>query len=118
KKIPELMAKGKDTNLTLLELDGIKDYKKKLDATTWQSFMGQVAQAVMESSMDGESAADLDDGKYMVLQDGAEQKSLLEKKLQEIAGSYDLGDALNVKSKTVESDLPNLSEREATRAIL
>lgn len=118
KKIPELMASGKDANLTLLELDGIKDYQKKLDTNTWQSLMGQIAQAVMDSSMDGESAADLDDGKYMVLQEGAEQKTLLEKRLHEIASLYDMGEAFDIKSKTVEGDLPNLTEREATRAIL
>ncbi len=118
KKIPELMANGTDSNLTLLELGNIQKYQKKLDSRSWHDFMAQVAEAVMAASVDGETAAKLDNGKYVVLQDAAQNTSALEAQLEAIAQSYNLGDVFSVKAKTVEGDLPNLSEREATRAII
>lgn len=119
KKIPELIAKNQNGNLTMLEIGNMQHYQKKLDSNSWHDFMSQIGEAVMAASIDGETAASLNDGKYVVLQDAqAGNTSVLEGKLAEIAKTFNLGDVFSVKSKTVEGDLPSLSEREATRAII
>ncbi len=120
KKIPELIASGTNADVTLLELAGLKNQRGKLDSNNWSSFMNEIAEIVMESSIDGETAVSLDDEKYIILQDGEskDKAEKLEEKIMDVAKKFKMSDVINIKSKTVEGDLPNLTEREATRAII
>jgi PAS domain S-box-containing protein len=117
KKIPNMIAEGKDADLMLVELQGIADYKRSLDQGTWSKFMESIGDAVMASSVDGDMAASVKEGQYVIVKDKDASASNLHEKLQDIARNFNLSD-LDIKSKTVEGDLPDLTEREATRAIL
>lgn len=119
-KIPELMAAGSNADVTLLELEGLKAQRGRLDSNNWSSFMSSIAEIVMESSIDGAMAANLDDEKYVILQKAGTEENVaaIEKKIMDVAKKFKMGDVINIKSKTLEGDLPSLTEREATRAII
>lgn len=118
KKMPSLIAEGKDADLMLVELDGLSSYKDSLDTHTWNRFMESIGEAVMESSLDGDMAANVKEGQYVIVKDKESNASTLHQKLQDIARNFNLDDSFDIKSKTLEGDLPHLTEREATRAIL
>lgn len=118
KKIPDLVSSGTNADVTLLELAGLKNQRGKMDESSWQGLMQSIAQVVMDASMDGQTAAELEDGRYVLLQDAGSNSAALQEKIKKIADEYKLGDVLDVQSKKVEGDLPSLSDREATRAIL
>lgn len=115
KKIPELMASGKDADVSFLELNA---NKHAMNDESWRAFTSNIAQFVMEASVDGETAADLGDGRYMLVQDSKSGTEDLQSKIMDIAKQYKLDDVIDLKAKTIEGDLPNLSAREATRAIM
>ncbi len=120
KKIPELMAAGANADMTLLELAGLKEQQSKLDEDSWSSFMSSIAEVVMAASIDGETAASLEDGKYVILQEAGAKDvtATLEEKIKNVAKKFKMDDIIDIKSKTVEGDLSSLTEREATRAII
>ena len=119
KRIPELIARGKDIDLKLVQLDGLEGQKSKVGNESWQSFIADIGQVVLDASLDGEMAARLEDGKYVLVQGrGIEEGEDIEKKIIDIATFYNLGDAIDLKTKTIEGNLPSLSAREASRAIL
>lgn len=115
KKIPELISSGKDADVSFLEL---KTNKLKVKDQDWQAFTSNIAQFVMEASVDGEMAADLGNGRYMLVQDGNTDTEALQSKIMDMARHYKIDDLINLKAKKIEGDLPNLSAREATRAIM
>lgn len=118
KRIPELMAQGRNADVTLLQLDGLKKHKNKLDKDTWENFMSSIAETIMADSLDGETAANLEDGRYMIMREQGQGLNTLQDKLKEVAKSFNMQDAFTVQSKTMEGGLDELSEREAKRAIL
>ena len=116
KKIPEMMASGRNADLTFIELGGL-DRTKAVDGD-FDTFFEAVAATMMEHSLDGEAAADLQDGRYVLLQDRDKSPDALRDQIMDIARKFELGDVLDVKEKKIESDLPNLSARETSRAII
>lgn len=118
KRIPELMAQGRSADVTLLQLDGLKSYKNKLDKDTWENFMSSIAETIMAESLDGETAANLNEGRYMIMREKGRAIESLQDKLRAVAKEFDMQDAFSVQSKTMEGGLDDLSDREAKRAIL
>lgn len=117
-KIPELIASGTSADVTLVELAGLKDQRKQMDENSWNGLMQAIAQVVMDASLDGQMAAELKDGQYVLLQNANSNSDELQKKIKSVAEQYKLGDVLDIQSKKMEGDLPSLTDREATRAIL
>ncbi len=117
-RIPELVAGKKNVDVQVLQLAGMKNANGKLDANSWDGLTAAIAQLVMESSIGGDTAVKVDDEKYLLVKDAHDSDSKIQEKIKEIARRYNIEDAIDVQSKTMEGDLNALSAREASRAIL
>lgn len=117
-KIPALLDNKEHVDVQLLQLDGMHEQSRKLDQNTWSGLTAAIAQLVMESSIDGETAVKVDDEKYMIVKDAKNANVDIQKRIQEIAKQYNIEDSLNIQSKNIEGDLGALSAKEASRAIL
>lgn len=119
KKISNISATQQAVDVQVLQLEGMAKFQNQLDANTWAGLTAAIGQLMMESSLDGETAVKVDDEKYLLLKDGeTNQEEILQKKIMEIAEKYNIADAINLQSKSIEGDLSALSAREATRAVL
>lgn len=118
KRIPELLAQGKNVDVTLLQLDGLNKNKGKVDKDTWENFMSSIAQTIMGESLNGDTAAFLENGRYMIMQEQGQSLEGLEEKIFDVAKTFNMDGDLSIKSKTMEGGLNELSDREAKRAIL
>ena len=119
KKIPAMLAKHEDTHVQLLQLPGVETYKTKMGSDNWVNFMASIGQTIMEFSKDGESAVQIENGKYLLLKDSqSNAEELLNQKLMSLAKDYNIGDSLNIESKNIQADADTLTAKETTRAIL
>ena len=118
-KLPELMAAGEDIDIKLLELKGLSEAKRGLDTNNWEGLMDSLSEAMLEASIDGDMVTQLENNKYVLVQKAGENsQDALEGRLLDIAKRYVPEGAINVQSKNIEGNLPELSAREASRAIL
>lgn len=113
-----MLAKHEDTNVQLLQLQGVDTYKTKMGADNWVNFMESIGQTIMEFSKDGESAVHIENGKYLLLKDSQSNAGdLLNQKLMSLAKDYNIGDGLNIESKNIQAEANTLTAKETTRAI-
>lgn len=118
KKLSERIAKKKNTNLQMLELANIDAYKKEMSNAEWSDFVASMGQIIMAASLDGESAVQVDDGKYMLLNDEARTDKILEEKLSSLAKSYNVDIPLSIDTRDIRAAPDSLNARETTRAIM
>lgn len=118
KKLAERMAKRQDTNVQMLQLGNIDDFKKDMTDNSWAEFVSSLGQIIMTASLDGESAVKVDDGKYMLLNDDASDEAILHEKIAALAKSYNIDMPLDLNTHDITADPDALNARETTRAIM
>lgn len=110
---------GEDVSVTFIDLAQQAELQKKLTKDQWDSFVEKLNLTLRARSVDGQTAANLGNGKYGVLHDKSVSAEDLQTQIREISQSSDpTGHGIKVETKTVEGDLANLSEREASMALL
>lgn len=118
KKLAERMSKRQDTTVQMLQLSNIGDFKKEMEDSSWSEFVSSLGQIIMTSSMDGESAVKVDDGKYMLLNDDASDEKILHEKIAALAKSFNIDIPLDLATRDIVADPDALNARETTRAIM
>lgn len=118
KKLAERMSKRQDTNVQMLELSNIADFKKGLEDNSWADFVSSLGQIIMTASIDGETAVKLDDGKYMLLNDEASDETVLHEKITALAKKYHVDIPLDLDTRQITAAPDALNVRETTRAIM
>ena len=112
-------AEGKNLDVTFLEVDKIEEYKKGLSFEEANNFSENFQAILKEQSFQGNTASQVDDGKYAIIHDTEITPDFIEKKIQELVSrSSTKGEDVGLKSKTVEADMDSLNEREARRALI
>lgn len=110
---------GEDVDMTFIDLPGQAELRKKLTKDQWEQFTEKLSVTLRARSVDGQTAANLGDGKYGVVHDKSVNASELRRQIEEISVSSDpSGHGLKVDAKTVEGNLDQMSEREASMALL
>lgn len=110
---------GEDVDMTFIDLSQQAELQKKLTKEQWQNFTEKLSLTLRARSVDGQTAANLGDGKYGVLHDKSVTADDIKSQISEISKSSDpLGNGIKVETKTVEGNLETLSEREASMALL
>lgn len=110
---------GEDVDVTFIDLAQQAELQKKLTKDQWEGFVEKLNLTLRARSVDGQTAADLGNGKYGVLHDKSVTAEDLQNQIREISQSSDpTGHGIKVETKTVEGDLDALSEREASMALL
>ncbi len=108
-----------DLDLTLLDIIETDELKDRLGDKNWDAFIDGIGSLLRTKSIDGKTAAQIGDGRYSILHDKEIDSAYLSDQIAQLAKEIDPdGDAINVSSKTVTSELASLSERETTKALI
>lgn len=110
---------GQEVDMTLLDIPETQSVRERLGEEWWGKFTDTLTDVLGASSVDGQSAAMLKDGRYSVIHDRSISSEQLRAQLEALAREQDPeGQGVTVESKTVSADLKHLSEREATKALI
>ncbi|NCT41390.1 MAG: EAL domain-containing protein [Alphaproteobacteria bacterium] len=112
-------SKGKDLDITFLEMDKIEEYKETLSFEDANNFTEKLQSILKEQSFEGNTASQVDNNKYAIIHDAETTTDFIEVKIQALLKKFS-GDEQNlgIKSKTVDATLDKLNEREARRALI
>lgn len=114
-------ARAADENLdiTLLDIPGAEQIRERVGRDVWDKFTESITALLTTQSVDGQAAAMISDGRYSVIHDKKIDSDTLREQIQSIArAQQELGDDLEIVSKTVTAELAALSDREATKALI
>lgn len=118
KALEKAKLEGKEVDVTFLEVKKMDSLKENMDSSQWDSFTQSIADILVSSSIDGESAARMEDGKYCLVHDESISKDALQKQIQDISKESDpRGVGVEVGSMSIDADLVELNGREASRAL-
>jgi EAL domain-containing protein (putative c-di-GMP-specific phosphodiesterase class I) len=111
---------GKNLDVTFLEVDKINEYKKSLSFEDASNFSENFQALLKSQSFEGNTASQVDDGKYAIIHDTEITQDFIETKIQELVERSSNGEDKDVglKTKTIEADMSSLNEREARRALI
>lgn len=110
---------GKNLDVTFLDVEKLEEYKKGMSVDDANNFTDNFQAIIKEQSFEGNTASQVEEGKYAIIHDTEITPEFIEKKIQELVGrtASDV-DGVGLKSKTVEADMGKLNEREARRALI
>lgn len=110
---------GQDVDVTLFEFGATKDDISRFGAESWNAFTSAINELLLTKSIDGNMAGEIEPGKYSIIHDNNIDPESLREQITELSKEQDPeGKGFEIKSKTVTSDLSEMNERDATRALL
>lgn len=117
--IEKARSLGQDIDITLLDLEPTDEQMKRFGTEGWGMFQDAIASLLLSKSVDGQSAAEIGDGRYSIVHEKGIDAEALVDQIRNIAKQKDPeGEGIDISSKTVESDISSLSERDAARALV
>jgi EAL domain-containing protein (putative c-di-GMP-specific phosphodiesterase class I) len=115
------LARGlnQDVDLTLIDFPDIHNFRKRVGKDNWKNFSELIGGFLRARSVDGISAAQIDEGRYSVLHDKEIEADTLREQIAGIARENDPQEQdIEISSKTVTSELKELTEHETTKALV
>lgn len=110
---------GQDLDMTLLDIENIGEIKDRMGEDWWGTFRAAVTELLCSHSTDGQSAAEIDDGRYSIIHDKTVTTESLLAQLTALAAEKAPDEKdFEIKSKTVQADIQSLSERETSKALV
>ena len=110
---------GTDAELTMFEFPRTREIKEILGAELWDQLTETITDVLTMSSIDGFSAAIVEEGKYSFVHDHSINPDDIRDKLSQLTIENDPnGEGFDIQAKTVTADLESLSERETTKALV
>ncbi len=110
---------NQNIDLTLIDLCDIANFRQRVGKDSWKDFYETIGGFLRSRSIDGQSAAEVAEGRFSILHDKEIDAELLAGQLAEISRQIDpQGIKVEVKSKTVTSELETLSERDTAKALI
>ncbi len=108
-----------DIDITLLDIAEVEAFKERVGEDGWSDFSQTIGGLLRSKSVDGQSAGEIGNGRYSLLHDKEIESESLRLQIAEIAREKDPeGEEINLRAKTVTSELSELSERETTKALV
>lgn len=115
-----MMAKSVDqgAKLTMVDVGDADKARKRLGQANFDLLKDDLAEFLKLKSLDGETAAEIGEGKFSLVHDENVSTGALVEKIEELSRQRDpKGKGLEFRSKTVDPDLSSLSEKETSRAL-
>lgn len=110
---------GQDVDVTMFDLEATKDDINRFGPESWNAFTDAINELLLSKSVDGQMAGEIAPGKYSIIHDNNIDPASLKEQILELSKEQDPdGQGFDVKAKTVTSDLSEMTERDATRALL
>lgn len=108
-----------DLDLTLIDFSDVEEFKGRVGKDGWNSFFSTVGGLLKSRSVDGMSATEISEGKYGILHDKELNPDVIHEQISEIAKQTDpQGKDIHLQKKTITSDISEISERDATKALV
>lgn len=110
---------GQELDMTFLDLKGSDQLKNKLSSKNWNSFKDQLSGILKSASADGQSASELEEGRYGIVHEKSMNVEALKGQIKNASTKTDPeGKGLDVDTQTVEAEQKDLSEREFSKALV
>ena len=82
-----------------------------------KNFQSGVTDILCSHSADGQSVAEIEDGRYSIIHDKSVSTDSLLQQISALAQQHsDDGETIDIQGKTIQADIQSLSEREASKA--
>jgi len=117
----KLKAVGSDNDnqLTLINMPGMAELKERLDPGQTAELEKVLGTYLRANSVDGDSAAELDEGKFGLVHAEDLDVSSLENQLASVARDFDpTKQGLDVEAATMEVDAENISEEDMANGLV
>lgn len=109
---------GKDVSMTMIDFADAEKARESLGEQAWNDLNQSIGLLLSAQSLDGSTAAELAAGRYSIIHDSSLSAEAIKEQMIELSKEKDqTGKGLQVEYKKVSTDLENLSERDATRAL-
>jgi EAL domain-containing protein (putative c-di-GMP-specific phosphodiesterase class I) len=110
---------GQDVDITLFDVGATPEDVHRLGPEAWKAFTDSISELLLSKSANGQMAAEITDGRYSLIHDKNVDPEALLSQIKELAQEQDPnGTGFDITTKTVTSDLSELSERDASRALM
>jgi EAL domain-containing protein (putative c-di-GMP-specific phosphodiesterase class I) len=110
---------GQDVDITLFDVGATPEDIHRLGPEAWKAFTDSISDLLLSKSADGHTAAQISDGRYSIVHDKNIDPNTLIDQIKALALEQDPeGTGFDVSTKTITSDLSDLSERDASRALM
>lgn len=110
---------GKELDMTFLDLKGTDKLKNNLDSDNWELFKDQLYGMLKGASIDGQTASELEDGRFGLVHEKGLSVDDLKGKIRDASLSKDPeGTGVDIDSQTVDTAEEGLSEREFAKALV
>ncbi len=96
------------------------DFSKSETITeeNWAEAMKKISSLLRKESIGGNAAAEISEGQYSLIHDNAKDSAAIADKIAALCKEYDPnGNGIEIESKTLKTDLEDLSDHEAARAL-
>ncbi len=117
----KMLADGVDgaDKMTLVELDGLAEAQKDMDEVQRENLMGAVGSVLKMSSINGDAAAKLAEGKYGVVHGSALDVDAMKERISSLISNIaPEAEGISVGSATIETDGEGLSEEALTKGVI
>lgn len=114
------MAKSmdQDAEMTMLDIADAQKVSRQMGEEKWNEMKEELGELLKARSIDGETAAEIDDGKFSFIHDSNVDADSIREKLTDIANKKDpSGGNIEFRSKTVETDISALDDHETSKAL-
>ena len=121
KMASKMLADGVDgaDKMTLVELDGLAEASEDMDEAQRENLMGAVGSVLKMSSINGDAAAKLGEGKYGVVHgDGLDVDAMKSRISSLISNIAPEAEGISVGSATIETDGEGLTEEALTKGVI
>ena len=115
----KLKSGDEDNQLTLINMPGMDELKARLEPEQAAELDKVLGTYLRANSVDGDSAAELDEGKFGLVHSDDLDVSSLEHQLADVAKDFDpTKKGLNVEAATMDVDAENISEEDMANGLL
>jgi EAL domain-containing protein (putative c-di-GMP-specific phosphodiesterase class I) len=110
---------GQNVDMTFFDFAPTEEDRKRMGEANWGRLVSSIATFLQSQSIDGQAAAEVTGGRYGVIHDKSIDGDYIRKRIESLALESDpTGNGVDVKAKTITSDLSVLTERDAARALV
>ena len=118
-KLKETKNGEGDTELTLVNLPGFDTFYESLSEEDQEILMSTMGTTLRASSIGGDSAGEMGDGKFGILHDADLDVADLEAKLAEAARVFDPeGKGVDVQAGTIDVDMTDINDEDLTNGLV
>lgn len=110
---------GQNVDMTLFDFAPTEEDRRRMGEQNWNKMIASVSNFLQSQSIGGDAAAQIADGRYSVIHEKNIDGDFIREQIRALAREIDpAGNGMEVRAKTISSDLSCLSDHDAARALV